>query len=154
MRSLAALNDTRAENTAPKQDDTAPSRPSRRGAFDPRELWRLNELERIVEDAWNTAASMDATADNALPPAELDLWLSPQERDYLELEARFVAVLEANPAFEELSGYAWRRTRGDESDDYAGRFAHPGKDPLLASWLAERSGTAQRLARSTIEKDY
>ena len=40
-RSLAALNDTQAENTAPKQDDKAPGRPSRRGAFDPRELWRL-----------------------------------------------------------------------------------------------------------------
>ena len=148
------MKDTQAENTTPKQDDRTPGRPSRRGAFDPRELWRLNELERIVEDAWNAAASMDGAADDALPSADLDLWLAPQEREYLELEARFVAVLEASPAFEELSGYAWRRTRKDESEEYASRFAHPGKDPVLASWLAERSGTAQRLARSTIEKDY
>ena len=148
------MNDTQADSTAPKQDDKAPGRPFRRGGFDPRELWRLNELERIVEDAWNAAASMDATADEALPPAELDLWLSPQERGYLELEARFVAVLDSNPAFNELAGTAWRATRKDESDDYAGRFTHPGKDEVLSSWLAERSGTAQRLARSTIEKDY
>ena len=148
------MKDTQAENTTPKQDDRTPGRPSKRGAFDPCELWRLNELERIVEDAWNAAASMDGAADDALPSADLDLWLAPQEREYLELEARFVAVLEASPAFEELSGYAWRRTRRDESEEYASRFAHPGKDPVLASWLAERSGTAQRLARSTIEKDY
>ena len=78
----------------------------------------------------------------------------PQDRDYLELEARLIAVLESNPAFDELAGSAWRTTRKDESEDYADRFAHPGRDAALASWLAERSGTAQRLARSTIEKDY
>ena len=87
------MKDTLAENTTPKQDDKAPSKPSRRGGFDARELWRLNELERIVEDAWNAAASMDGAVDDALPPADLDLWLAPQEREYLELEARFVAVL-------------------------------------------------------------
>ena len=154
MRSLAALKDTQADNAAPEQDDKAPGRPPKRRPFDPREPWRLSELGRVVEDAWDAAASMGATDDDALPPADLGLWLAPQERGYLELEARLMAALESNPAFDELAGPAWRATRKAESEDYAGRFAHPGKDAVLASWLSERSGTVQRLARSTIEKDY
>ncbi len=147
------MKDTQTDSTAPEQDDKAPNRPPKHRPFDPRELWRLNELARIIEDAWDAAASTDAPADDSLPPAGLDLWLSPQERDYLELETRFIAVLESDSAFGELAGSGWRTTRKDESDDYAGRFAHPGRDEALASWLAERSGTAQRLARSAIEKD-
>ncbi len=148
------MEDTHAASTAPEQDTEASRKPPKRAPFDPRDLWRLNELERVVEDAWDAAASMDATPDESLPPADLDLWLAPQERDYLELEARFAAVLEANPAFDELMHSAWRTTRKDECDGYAARFAHPGKDEVLASWLAERSGTAQRLARTAIEKEY
>ncbi len=147
------MNDKHLDDIAPKQNDKASGRPARRRGFDPRELWCIGELERIVEDTWNAADSMGAAADDTLPPADLDLWLSPQERAYLEIEARFVALLESNPAFGELTGPAWRTTRKDECEDYAGRFAHPGKDPVLASWLAERSGTVQRLARSTVEKD-
>ena len=147
-------NDTQTDSAAPKRETKIPGKPPRRGAFDPRELWRLNELERVVEDAWDVAASMGAEADESLPSADLDLWLAPQERDYLELEARLVAALESNPAYAELTGSAWRTTRRDECEEYAGRFAHPGRDAALASWLAERSGTAQRLACSAIEKDY
>ena len=94
---------------------------------------RIAELSRLVDDAWARAAAPEGCAPDgsplppdeaasqaallaaALPPASLDLWLSPGERAQLELEARFVTLLEADPRYVPFAGGTWRRAGGDEA---------------------------------------
>ncbi len=153
-------------------DATHPTKTVRRGPrrrFDPRDLWRAYELDRLVEEAWAQAASPQDgskgmerdtggekpgkaggrpgvesgdTPFPGLPPADLDLWLAPRERANLELEARFLAVLEASPAYRQLAGGAWRTSRAAEADAFAARFARPGEDEQLDAWQRERGAEA------------
>ena len=151
-KEIPALQDTAAR-------PPASARPAKRGRFDPRDLWRACELDRLVGEAWAQAAAPEDRepggqgAVDGIPPADLDLWLAPRERAHLELEARFLAVLEAMPAYRELADGSWRTARSAEADAFAARFARPGEDGLLAGWLADADGL-RRQACAAVERDY
>lgn len=144
------------QDTAPVSGTSSRRRKCRR--FDPRDLWRAYELDRLMGEVWAQSALAAADAEPgiaaALPPADLDLWLSPRERADLELEARFLAALEALPAYEELGGNAWRTSRAAEADTFAARFARPGEDDELAAWLSDETGELRSQACAAVEKDY
>ena len=144
------------QDTAPVSGTSSRRRKGRR--FNPRDLWRAYELDRLMGEVWAQSALAAADAEPgiaaALPPADLDLWLSPRERADLELEARFLAALEALPAYEELGGNAWRTSRAAEADTFAARFAHPGEDDELAAWLSDETGELRSQACAAVEKDY
>lgn len=144
------------QDTAPVSGTSSRRRKGRR--FDPRDLWRAYELDRLMGEVWAQSALAAADAEPgiaaALPPADLDLWLSPRERADLELEARFLAALEALPAYEELGGNAWRTSRAAEANTFAARFAHPGEDDELAAWLSDETGELRSQACAAVEKDY
>lgn len=136
----------------------SPARPARRGRFDPRDLWRACELDRLFEQAWAQVASGQASAEgpraDGLPPVGLDLWLDPSERAHLEQEARFLCALEALPAYRELSDGTWRASRRAEADAFAARFARPGLDDGLEQWLTDSADGLLLQARTAVEKDY
>lgn len=166
---------TPSQNTAARPLPAVASRPAR-GRFDPRDLWRTYELDRLIEQAWaqtalpaeaqdvpegpaalgapNTPDAACAGAVVPLPPADLALWLSPDGRTQLEHEARFIAALEAAPGYQELSGGSWRTYRTAEADAFVARFARPGQDEHLDEWLAPNGDDLYRQACAMVEKDY
>jgi ATP-dependent RNA helicase SUPV3L1/SUV3 len=153
LQDTAPLPFAAGEQSAGEQSSKGeqPSNKKRR-RFDPRDLWHAYALDRLVQDAWQRAVEPGDEVEQV--DSGLNLWLDPHERAHLELEARFLSILEAMPAYRDLASDAWRSSRAGEANAFAARFARIHKDKQLTRWLTDNKAELRRRACAAVERDY
>lgn len=120
--------------------------------FDPRNLWRALELNRLCAEAWTEACS-PATAQ--APGNDELLWLAPHEQANLELQERFIDLFENDPRYSvPVNNLYHIADPSPEAEAFAQNFGRPSEDPLLEEWLVNGSERRTQQARIAVEKEW